>query len=62
MRRRMLALFMVLTLLTELLLGGGVYLFVRELLIERASARMEEVGKLSRSERMPRSLPAKFPA
>ena len=46
MRRRMLALFMALTLLTELLLGGGVYLFVRQLLIERAAERMEDLAYL----------------
>ncbi|MGN1250085.1 MAG: ATP-binding protein [Candidatus Spyradocola sp.] len=46
MRRRMLALFMALTLLTELLLGGGVYLFVRKLLIDRASDRMEDLACL----------------
>ena len=46
MRRKMLALFMALTLLTELLLGGGVYLFVRQLMIERAADRMEDLACL----------------
>ena len=46
MRRKMLALFMALTLLTELLLGGGVYLFVRQLMLERAADRMEDLACL----------------
>lgn len=46
MRRKVLGLLMAVALLAELLLGGGVYLFLRSFLIERSAERMEDMGWL----------------
>ena len=46
MRRKVLLLLVVVALLTEALLGGGIYAFQRALLADQAAERMEDVAVL----------------
>ncbi len=46
MRRKVLLLLMAVALLTEALLGGVVYLFVRGFLVDQSAARMEDMARL----------------
>jgi two-component system phosphate regulon sensor histidine kinase PhoR len=46
MRRRVLILLMAVALLTEALLGGGMYAFARAAMVDQAATRMEDVAEL----------------